>query len=376
MSPIQQRARSHVAKVSERRRTGARPETIPEEDVEAWDFSSSDTGEEEEEGEADALASDWQTNSTLCGDKRGRFVVEQSAASTANGNGSQLGSPITMNEEHQSSIQSASPDEKADVPAEIRKGRFSVNSTGMAVMADGVTSPTSTVQFPSGLGQQLPIGCEEEEGRKSRFEVVLPSPQELAARPRLASHPVGQHCSVATLPTEETSPSMSAGNGSINGVHRPNPHHARANNALQQERLVEPFPAHVTHGGYWPPQQQQIGIIDHLLHQTELMRHQLLELRARWPYYAASSSVSMPPQYHVAHMHQTSTMHAPPPPPPPSFDYYVSPQYSPVQSVHASQAELMQCRSHSEQPAVSDRDLERQLAQLKLENDQLRRRFQ
>lgn len=379
MPPIQQRAKAHVAKVSERRRS--RPETIPEEEP-GWDFDSSSSSAEEEE-EADQ----WDGAHVQTLDKRGRFLVEPGAPPA----GSPMGSPLTAAGEDQQQQASVQSEERmTEGQPEIRKGRFSVNPS--------VNTPESGVVSPSAENRTLPsasvtaavlLGAlEEEEGRKSRFEVVLPSPQELAApRPRLCSQPApGHHSSAAALGLEDGGagshhprPAPSAppvlpsyqqhAHPGHHALHSspPQPQHPGSGYHGRPDRQLDLFtapPPHHTSTAYWHPP----TLIDHLLHQTELMRQYLLELRARWPYYGVTS-------YQAP---GGSMM-----PPAPAFDFYsISPQYSPAPSVHASQGDISNGGamplptqpSGLRSPTEPIEHLERQLAQLRVENEQLRRR--
>lgn len=377
--PIQQRARINsiplrgllylncivAAKMQERRAATQRPvssslknETIPEED---WNFSSAegtilgdgeDCGEEEgeEEGDLEPCLTQW-TNT--CADKRGRFVVEP---------GSQLASPTTgpsttTEENCQSTIQSGAQEIDASC---VRRGRFSVNPTGAG---GSEASPTMQSLSPASMVET------EEEGRKSRFEVVHHPQDQPTPRSRIGSNP--QNSSNITVMADDrqghraSSTAATAVNASAHHVH-PERH----------QQMHADFAAFATSSGpglypqsaYWH-QPTGPALIDHLIHQNDLMRHHLLELRARWSAFYG---------------------HANPMAPPP-FDYMyggpTSPQLSPVPSANASQSELnysgLQSRSqpphqeHSERPRQSsaDSELERQMAQLRFENEQLRRRL-
>lgn len=377
MPPIQQRAKAHVAKVSERRRS--RPETIPEEEA-GWDFDSSSCSEGAAVDDEDGLDGDpWDATHLQTLDKRGRFLVEPGAPAAT----SQMSSPLTADEQQQVTVQS---DERiSENQAEIRKGRFSVNPS--------VNTPESGVVSPSGENRSMPsasaaaaaalfCGMDEDEGRKSRFEVVLPSPQELAApRPRLSSQPPGHHSSAAALGIDEISggglhhrtapsaPPVLPGHYQPQGHHPPHssPHHPangyHSRSSVHHERQPDLYPPPQAGTAYWHPP----TLIDYLLHQSELMRQSLLELRARWPYYGVSSYQPTGPSVMT---------------PAPAFDFYnISPQQSPVSSVHASQGDISNSGALPSAAPTSLRsptepleNLERQLAQLRMENEQLRRR--
>jgi hypothetical protein len=380
--PIQQRARAnstsmmpsslvscgHIAARMQERRAAQRPmssslknETIPEED---WNFSSAEgtiVGDEGED-EGEPCLSQW---TSTCIDKRGRFVVEPS---------SQLGSPATgpsttTEENCQLTIQSGSPD--LDAPcAEIRRGRFSVNPTGAA---GAEAAPTTTSLSPASLIEA------EEEGRKSRFEVVHHQHDQATPRSRTGSNPLNSsNIGVFAEDRQAHRPSTTSAtaNASAHHVHPERHPHLHADFAA----LAAASPGLFSQSAYW---QQPTGpaLIEHLLHQNDLMRHHLLELRARWsPFYGHSNPMGPPP-----------------------FDYMygvgpTSPQLSPVPSANASQSELnysgIHSRSHlphqephlHHQPSShqgdqrprqpsTDSEIEKQMAQLRFENEQLRRRF-
>lgn len=341
-------------------------ETIPEED---WNFSSAEgtivgeeedegdgevdgdgeEGEEEEEGDLEPCLTQW-TNT--CADKRGRFVVEP---------GSQLGSPTTgpsttTDENCQSTIQSGAQD--IDVPcSEIRRGRFSVNPTG-ATGAE--TSPNLASLSPASMVEA------EEEGRKSRFEVVHHQQDLTTPRGRVGSNP--QNTSAMADSHRPSATTSTAINASAHHVHPERHQHLHGDFAAFASSSV---PGIYPQSAYWH-QPTGPAMIDHLLHQNDLMRHHLLELRAR-----CSSFYG----------------HANPMAPPP-FEYMygggpTSPQLSPVPSANASQSELNYSgqQSRSQQPhqdlhceqrprqLSTESELERQMAQLRFENDQLRRRL-
>lgn len=331
-------------------------ETIPEED---WNFSSAEgtiVGDEdddealdgeEEEGDLEPCLTQW-TNT--CADKRGRFVVEP---------GSQLGSPTTgpstttTDENCQSTIQSGAQD--IDAPcAEIRRGRFSVNPTGAAGTETSPSlSPASMVEA-------------EEEGRKSRFEVVHHPQDQTTPRSRVGSNP--QNSSNASAMADSHRPSATTStaiNASAHHVQPERHQHLHGDFAAFASSSV---PGIYPQSAYWH-QPTGPALIDHLLHQNDLMRHHLLELRTRWSAFYGHANPMAPPPFEYMYGGPTS------------------PQLSPVPSANASQSELnysgQQSRSlqpHQEcdqrpRQLSTESELERQMAQLRFENDQLRRRL-
>lgn len=315
--PIQQRAKVNTAKMNERR--GARMasslknETIPEED---WDFSSSD-----ELNAADAAAPLELADATSVplSDKRGRFVVESAT---------QVVSPTStiLFEEHQTSI--GSSQDNNCLASEIRKGRFSVN-------------PNPEPLSPTALDV-------EEEGRKSRFEIVPPPPIDT---PKLSQRLTSSTDTDARVNQGQTTdleePVMPP------NIYRPSPyHHVRPGHFTERpaSHLPSEYPPFVG-SQYVHVHQQQL---DQLIHWNELARQQLFELRMRMPSHSC---------YHAAYQGMYG---------PPLAEYGMffggggaSPHMSHVSSASGSTAEVMS-ETHAE--------LERQLAQLKLENEQLRRR--
>lgn len=325
--PIQQRAKVNTAKMNERR--GARMasslknETIPEED---WDFSSSD-----ELNATDAAAPLELADATSAplSDKRGRFVVESAT---------QVVSPTStiLFEEHQTSI--GSSQDNNCLASEIRKGRFSVN-------------PNPEPLSPTVLDV-------EEEGRKSRFEIVPPP---LIDTPKLSQRLTSSTDTDARVNQGQTTdleePVMPP------NIYRPSPHHhVRPGHFTERpaSHLPSEYPPFVGNQYVYAHQQQ----LDQLIHWNELMRQQLFELRMRTPSHSYYQAPPLQP-YQGAYQGAYQGVYGLPLAEYGMFFGGASPQTSHVSSANASTNEIVP-DSHAE--------LERQLAQLKLENEKLRRR--
>jgi hypothetical protein len=419
MKPIQERARAN-SKVAQRRlasiktTSSLKHETIPEED---WDFSSSSSDDDDDDDDGDDGEEDGDCNGTLahananeaCVDKRGRFVVGPNQAL----------SPTSTAEENQASVNSAA---EANEAGGIKKGRFCVNAA--TATTNGSSAPSPRMQDPSPGFQSPPMEADEE-GRKSRFE-ILPN-----AALASAEHGHGK--------SEEAKVNF----GDEPHLYRPQPqhhhqqqqqqinlnhHHHHQQQQQQQQQKISNANASLQASSSMLPEYAQpppsfamqpgmlllsASHVDHLLHLNDLVRSQLLEMRMGA---ARSYLPQYPPSYDHHHHHLYQPSHNPHPN---QYGLNGMGPCSPITSPHASQADLglhgksvtdfateassneglgyrssyfdhhhhlLLLLNHSQQPVqrrgqtAMPNDpvlaVERQLVMLRLENEQLKRRYQ
>lgn len=391
MRPIQERAKANP-KVAQRRLASTKTtsslkhESIPEED---WDFSSS-------ESEGDCNDNDTPANPNEAAvDKRGRFVVGPNQAL----------SPTSAAEENQASINSAAENDAGS--GGIKKGRFCVNAATATATANGSSAASPKMQDAAhSPGVQSPPTEADEEGRKSRFEIL---PNAAAAS---AEYGHGKSDEAKVSFSEEPhlyrpQPQHHHQPQQMQSMHLHNHHHHHqqqqkaAAHSLQASssmlpEYAQPPPSFTMQPGMLLLSSSQV---DHLLYLNDLVRSQLLEMRmgAARPYLP-----HYPPSYDH-HLYQNHNPH-------PNHSYGLSSlnPCSPITSPHASQADLglhgksmtdfatdassneglgyrssyyghpqqNQRRGQTAMPNDPVLAVERQLVMLRLENEQLRRRYQ
>lgn len=389
LEPIQQRARVNLGKKVGLSKTLVNENPNEDHDSDGWDFSSATTTTN-----SSLLAEDGNhlngtnVSSSSFNTKRGRFFVESGPSSQPSS--PQLDEASNENDSGTGTLIGGVAVANSTAAAEVRKGRFSVNANE-PIHTDSVTSPATHQSASVACSPCSPHIEVEEEGRKSRFEVVLPpnttttttgaTPNQPSSHPEMAKpvrtssviqtterasveFPFSPFTSVVSPPA----PSMSV---------QPHNHHHH-----QQAQLHLPMNHlqynHQLSFGHHHQLQSQISLqwhlahLDQLLHMNELMKIQLLDLKSR-----------------------LQTHPSPPPPPtsppssannfPQSFEAVgiASPTYlagtspSGLASPTSSQVDLRSdCIPAPPRSSctISD-ELERQLNQLKLENEQLRRRL-
>lgn len=215
-------SRMNQKRVSINTSSSLKHETIPEED---WNFSS------EEDSENEPIDCENRARSTCDGsepgqDRRGRFVVEPTPTATSV-------NPSNTVEEGQSSIQSA-VEASAEVNGEIKKGRFCVNAAPTPTNSNspnGGGSPKGILMDLNGgaiPSTSLPLEIDEE-GRKSRFE-ILPNIPENNTTSTLAASNIRHHVSSAKnsfdhLPKDSlsTATAIEANSNDQPHIHRPFP---------------------------------------------------------------------------------------------------------------------------------------------------------
>jgi len=385
LEPIQQRARVNLGKKVGVSKALVSENLNEDHDSDGWDFSSATTTTNSsllaEDGNhlngANASASSFNT-------KRGRFFVESGPSSQPSS--PQLDEASNENDSGTGTL-IVGVSASSAAAAEVRKGRFSVNATE-PIQMESVTSPATQQAISVASSPCSPHIEVEEEGRKSRFEVVLPpstaattsatlnqsSQPEMAKPVRTSSVIQTAERSSGEFPFSPFTSVVSPPAPSIS-VQPHHPHHQQAQLHLPMNHLQ--YNHQMSFGHHHHQLQNQISLqwylahLDQLLHMNELMKIQLLDLKSR------------------LQMHPS-----PPPPPtspsssannfPQSFEAVgiASPTYlagfspSGLASPTSSQIDLRSdcIPAPSRSSTISD-ELERQLNQLKLENEQLRRRL-
>ncbi len=286
-------------------------------DQEDWDFTS-----ESDEGEFLTFA-----------DKRGRFLVEPN---------SQLGSPTTI----------SCADGCLEIPdsnAEIRKGRFSVNpsSQGSSV-TPAVTCAADTLNSSS-----IDI---EEDGKKSRFEVVPPLPPMTSkgVDPERGYNSESQ--SVAEL-NHLGNNEPETRSRHFNGMIYPEQSQMKWNHPASVHHEVCPSFDNNAMSNTW---YSQLAYLDQLIHHNELSHKLLVELRSKLLLFPLHRFYDRPNSTYS----QNSPLC-------PSFSSAPEKINSPSQSTYTESVHS----DHSVRPESIVKNLESQLEQLRLENEHLKKRF-